>query len=59
MNIVKCDICKKTIEKKSSSFFIGLHGIFSDSFEICADCGKPVFKLLKTKKLLKDENKKI
>lgn len=38
---------------------IALEG-FSDfySFEICSDCGKPVLKLLKNKKLIKDENKK-
>jgi hypothetical protein len=58
MRITKCDICRKTIEKDSRSIYVGLGSIFNNSFEICENCGKPVLKLLKDKKLIKVENKK-
>lgn len=58
MKITQCDICKKTIEKDSTSICIGLGSIFSNHVEICTNCGKPVLKLMKDKKLLKGENKK-
>lgn len=58
MRITKCDICKKTIERDSKSIYIGLGGVFSNSFEICENCDKPVLKFLKDKKLIKIENKK-
>jgi len=55
MNITKCDICKKTIKKDSKSLYIGLGSIFSNHIEICENCGKPVMKLLKDKKLIESK----
>lgn len=58
MRIIKCDICKKIIKKSSESIHIGLGGVFIDSLEICLNCGKPILKLLKDKKIFRGENKK-
>ena len=59
MNITKCDICKKTIEKDSKSIYIGIGGMFTvNRAEICENCGKPVLKFLKDRKLINFQNKK-
>jgi len=58
MQITKCDICKKMLEKDSKSVHIGVGNVFSNHAEICANCGKSVLKLLKDKKVLKIEDKK-
>lgn len=55
MRITKCDICEKEISDKSESLYIGIKGKVYDTFEICGNCGKPIIKLLKTKKLLKED----
>jgi len=55
MQITKCDICKKRIGSNSNSIHVGIGSIFSNHFELCSSCGKPVIKLLKTKKLLKED----
>ena len=60
MRIIKCDICKKTINQDSKS--LQLMGNSDDiayiSFEFCSACSKPIIKILKNKKLIKDNNKK-
>jgi flagellar biosynthesis GTPase FlhF len=61
MRITKCDICKKTIPSGSKSELLQLayNGVKTfDSFELCANCSKPIIKILLDKKLLKIENKK-
>jgi hypothetical protein len=59
MKITKCDICKKTIKDGSMNVHIGVGtSMFSNYKEICSDCGKPILKLLKDEKLIKNENKK-
>lgn len=56
MLITKCDICKKRIKKDSMGVHIGVgSSIFSNHVEICLDCGKPIVKILKDKKLITDE----
>ena len=59
MKIIKCDICKKTIHQGADSYTLScdLRPKFSH-FEICADCGKPLAKFTKDKKLIKIKNKK-
>jgi len=59
MQITKCDICKKRIKEYTEKIHVNI-GFFSGSFEICKSCGKPILKLLKSKKLLKEDksNKK-
>lgn len=54
MKITKCDICKKAIKSKD---YIGInfHGSRFEFFELCLKCAKPMIKLLKSKKLIKDE----
>ena len=53
MQITKCDICKKEIEKNSNHISIWLEGESWGRFELCGKCGKPVADLLKSKKLVK------
>lgn len=56
MNITKCDICKKTIKKGADSVHIGIgSSMLSNHIEICSDCGKPVLKLLRDKRLITNE----
>lgn len=58
MKITQCDICKKEIEKDAEKLQIAREGrLLFKHFEICADCGKPVLKFLKNKKLIKEETK--
>jgi len=57
MRITKCDICEKTINPKTGSIYLSCDNIFA-GFEICSNCGKPITKYLKSKKLVKPENKK-
>lgn len=59
MRIIKCDICKKTIASDAENIQMGYRGAKTyASFELCAECIKPVVKMLKDKKLIKSENKK-
>jgi len=59
MRIVKCDICKKTIASDAENIQMGYRGAETyASFEFCAECIKPILKILKNKKLIKDNNKK-
>ena len=55
MNILKCDICKKTIEKGTGSVHVGLGNILSNHVEICCACGEPVLRLLRDNKLIEKE----
>ena len=57
MNIVKCDICKKTISSGTRSVRISGLAIFQ-VFELCPNCAKPVIKFLRNKKLIKKESAK-
>ncbi len=56
MHITKCDICNKTIKDNSNNIHvaIGASMLFNHN-EICASCGKPVLKFLKSKKLVEDK----
>lgn len=62
MQVTKCDICKKEINReKSAKIRIAWEGASLssfNSFEICENCSKPVAKFLKDKKLIKNKNKK-
>jgi hypothetical protein len=60
MNITECDICKKTIARGSDSFRLTRSGNIMTyaSFEFCSSCSKPILKILKDNKLIKDDNKK-
>jgi len=58
MRITKCDICKKTIAPHSEILQLAYNSTGSfDSFELCANCSKPLIKILKDKKLIKPEKK--
>jgi hypothetical protein len=55
MKITKCDICKKTITSGPKSEILQLSYAGCDSynsFELCANCAKPIIKILRDKKLL-------
>lgn len=60
MKITKCDVCKKTIKDNSNNVHIGIGAcsVFN-SFEMCSTCGKPILKMLKSKKLIDEKNEKI
>jgi hypothetical protein len=55
MNIIKCDLCKKEIEKDPVMAGFGYWG----RTELCHDCGSPIIKFLKRKKLIKDGKNKV
>ena len=57
MNIVKCDICKKTIKSTGESVLIRIGGFFGKPSEICQNCAKPIVKFMENKKLIKKEKK--
>jgi len=60
MKITTCDICKKKIKEDAKSVHVGIgSSMFSNHLEICLDCGAPILKLLKAKKMINNENKKI
>ena len=60
MNIKKCDICKKVIVPGPESFQLTRMGSIMTyrTFEFCDECSKPILKILRDKKLIKDDNKK-
>lgn len=59
MQVTKCDICKKEIKKETEHVSVSCEGyLLYKHFELCGNCSKPFSKLLKSKKLIKDENKK-
>jgi len=62
MQITKCDICKKTINREKSAkiriVYEGANLSVFNCYEICENCSKPIVKFLKDKKLIKDDNKK-
>ncbi|HEX3100024.1 MAG TPA: hypothetical protein VHQ41_03585 [Patescibacteria group bacterium] len=53
MNIPKCDICKKKIDKAKGRFYISRTMAF-DGYDICGDCGKPLQEFLKKHNLGKE-----
>ena len=55
MKIIKCDMCKKRISSGMDAIRIGISKPDFYSFEICFNCGKPIIKMLKDKKLIKNE----
>jgi hypothetical protein len=57
MNIIKCDICKKTIKRGDKTMRVVPEG-FLGGFEICHNCGQPVLKFLRSKKLIKEKPEK-
>jgi len=57
MRINKCDICKKSIKKIEDKINITV-GLFSNCFDICRDCAKPVLKFLDNKKLIKKNDRR-
>jgi hypothetical protein len=58
MRITKCDICKKPVNKKEGEVNISVGGFLGGYFDICGNCAKPVLKFLKTKKLIKKDDKR-
>lgn len=58
MQVTKCDICKKTMDMKKESIWLAVRRSGHDSFEICYECGKPIMKILKSKKLIGEKNGK-
>jgi hypothetical protein len=58
MNVTKCDICKKTINRKDKIIRIMPEGS-GGSFDICHNCGRPVTKFLISKKLKNRKTKKL
>lgn len=56
MRITKCDICKKSIAKTAEIVNVSI-GLFRSSFDICADCAKPILKVLENKKLIEKNGK--
>lgn len=57
MRIIKCDSCRKMITSDSKSELLQLayNGVKSfESFELCPDCAKPIIKILRDKKLIKN-----
>ncbi len=55
MRIIKCDICKKRINSGTEIIKVEIKNPGYDHFEICSDCGKPITKMLKSKKLIRDK----
>lgn len=55
MMINKCDLCKKEVEKEVVTAGFGYWG----RVELCHECGAPIIKFLKRKKLIKEEKVKI
>jgi len=57
MLVTKCDICKKQIKEREPSFYLRKTGLF-ESFEFCINCGRPLEKFLKNRKLIKSADEK-
>lgn len=53
MQIIKCDVCKKTLTTDKISVSIRTPDVYFASFEFCKNCGGVLEKFLKKKKLLK------
>ena len=53
MNVKRCDICKKEVEKDIIQTIYS----FRIRKDFCLKCGKPVFDFLKENKLLSNEEK--
>lgn len=53
MRIIKCDLCKKKINKEP---IIILAGLFS-KVELCEKCSAPILKFLKKHKFIKKKQK--
>ena len=57
MNIKKCDGCEQTIEDRKNYLRIEVNAGSFDFFELCPKCAQPIMKILKNKKIIKDEKK--
>ena len=55
MMFVKCDLCKKEIDKMKKVVAGTAH---LDVMELCYDCGSPVVKFLEEHKFFKEEKYK-
>ena len=56
MNISKCDVCKKEVERP----VIGAIGYFvGPKIELCNDCGAPILELLRKYKIISNNKKEI
>lgn len=56
MNISKCDVCKKEVEKP----VIGAIGYFvGPKIELCNECGEPILELLRKHKIIAKIKKRI
>lgn len=60
MRIIKCDICNQEIDSGMESFRLERRGKIMTfaNFEICFACSEPITKLLKDKKLIKEDGSK-
>jgi len=56
MYIRKCDGCKQII-KDRNYLRLEVNDSAFNLFELCPKCAEPITKILKTKKLIKDEKK--
>lgn len=59
MKVKKCDICKKIIKEKDKDISIYHNDRSFTLIELCSKCAQPITKFLKSKKLIKDEMKKL
>ena len=55
MRTIKCDLCKKEIEKQPITAGFG----FFPSAELCEECGLPIINFLKKHKFIKEDKTKI
>lgn len=56
MNVTKCDICKKEVDKP----IIGAIGYFvGPKIELCEKCGAPILELLQKYKIIGKNKQKI
>ncbi len=58
MRIIKCDICKKRIKPDAEIIRLEIVNPGFNHFEICSDCGKPIMKILNSKKLIRHKKLK-
>ena len=56
MNVMKCDLCNKTI--KDDKYVLAGTNYFLKRLEVCYNCGEPVVEFLKKHKFLNDETSK-
>lgn len=59
MRIIKCDICKKRIKSDAEIIRLEIRNPDYDRFEICFKCGKPIMKMLESKKLIKRKKPRV